>query len=231
MPGKILMIEDEPGLVITLSDRLEQNGYQVTVENRGDTGLERALAGGFDLILLDIMLPGMNGFDVCTSLRKKDKVTPVLMLTARGELEDKVRGLKIGADDYLTKPFEAAELLARIEALMRRAPIEQSGSGEELANFSFGNTEVDFAQAEVFYKGNKVEMSAREFHLLKYFIINEGKLHSRDSLLKEVWGYDSTPNTRTVDVHVAWLRQKLEPVPSHPKHILTVHGFGYKFQP
>ena len=230
MPGKLLMIEDEPGLVITMSDRLEQSGYDVTVENRGDTGLETALNGEFDLILLDIMLPGMNGFDVCTALRKKDKSTPVLMLTARGELDDKVRGLKIGADDYLTKPFEAPELLARIEALMRRAPVEHEYAQAQMENFSFASVFVDFNQAEVLRQGEKVEMSAREFHLLKFFILNREKLLSRENLLKEVWGYDSTPNTRTVDVHVAWLRQKLETVPSHPRHILTVHGFGYKFQ-
>lgn len=229
MPYKILMIEDEPGLVITLSDRLEKNGYSVTVENRGDTGLVTALKGGFDLILLDIMLPGMNGFDLCVALRKKNRNIPVLMLTARGELEDKVMGLKLGADDYLTKPFEAPELLARIEALIRRAPVERS-SEQIKGQFNFFDVEVDFDQAEVLKDGSKVDLSAREFHLLKFFIINKDKLLSRDLLLKEVWGYDSTPNTRTVDVHVAWLRQKLESTPSHPRHILTVHGFGYRFQ-
>ena len=230
MARQILLVEDEPGLQLTLSDRLRNEGYEVETAADGDTGYARALDGGFDLIILDVMLPGRNGFDVCRDLRQQNVATPILMLTARGQVADKVVGLKLGADDYLTKPFENIELLARIEALLRRA--ESSGeavAAKELERYVFGDVTVDFRKAEVHRGGQLVELSAREFQLLRYFIHHRGDVLSRDELLNNVWGYDAMPSTRTVDVHVAWLRQKVETNPKHPEHIRTIHGMGYKF--
>jgi two-component system alkaline phosphatase synthesis response regulator PhoP len=177
--------------------------------------------------VLDVMLPGRDGFDVAKTIRAQGIQTPILMLTARAEVVDRVVGLKLGADDYLTKPFETIELLARIEALMRRAPSGPSGVG--LERYQFGDITVDVRKAEVMQKGQQLDLSAKEFQLLKYFIEHRGATVSRDELLHEVWGYSAMPSTRTVDVHVAWLRQKLEPNPRVPQYILTVHGMGYKF--
>jgi two-component system alkaline phosphatase synthesis response regulator PhoP len=222
---KLLLVEDEPGLVMTLTDRLLAEGYEVDSVGEASAALERASAGGFDAILLDVMLPGGNGFDVCRTLRQRGVRTPILMLTARGQVVDRVVGLKLGADDYLVKPFEMSELLARIEALLRRAPsAAASADGRR-----FGDVTIDFRRAEVTKAGQRVELSAREFKLLRYFVEHSGAALSRDELLNEVWGYNSMPTTRTVDVHVAWLRQKLETNPRHPEHLLTVHGLGYKF--
>jgi two-component system alkaline phosphatase synthesis response regulator PhoP len=223
---RILLVEDEPGLVLTLTDRLVNEGYSVEAVSDGEAALELTDGQAFDLILLDVMLPGKNGFDVCRDLRQKGNQTPVLMLTARGQVVDKVVGLKLGADDYLTKPFEMMELLARIEALLRRAP---NRKGEALDSYRFGDVRVDFRRAEVTREDEVVELSALEFKLLKYFIENRGATLSRDELLDRVWGYDAMPYSRTVDVHVSWLRQKLEPNPTHPQYILTVHRQGYKF--
>jgi len=226
MNERILLIEDEVGLVLTLTDRLKSEGYRVETTTDGETGLARATSEAFDLILLDVMLPKMNGFDVCHELRHKHIQTPTIMLTARGQLTDKVVGLKLGADDYVTKPFEMMELLARIEALLRRAP---STPVPDTDTFRFGPVYVDFRKAEVLVDGTLVELSAREFSLLRYFIAHRGRMTSREELLNEVWGYNAMPATRTVDVHIAWLRQKLEPNPRHPQFLLTVHGLGYKF--
>lgn len=223
---RILLIEDEAGLRLTLSDRLRSEGYDVDTASDGVAGYDKALAGGYDLILLDVMMPGKNGFDVCRDLRRQNVSTPVLMLTARGQTIDKVLGLKIGADDYLTKPFETMELLARIEALLRRRPTTDNG-----ATFAeFGDVRVDFKSTEVRRHGEPLQLSAKEFQLLKYFVEHPGETLSRDQLLHEVWGYESMPSTRTVDVHVAWLRQKVEADPKNPAFIVTVHGMGYKFQ-
>jgi two-component system alkaline phosphatase synthesis response regulator PhoP len=226
MSKRILLVEDEPGLVLTLSDRLTSEGYQIESARDGEAGLERASNEAFDAVILDVMLPRKNGFDVCRDLRQRGVNTPVLMLTARGQVVDKVVGLKLGADDYLTKPFEMIELLARVEALLRRAPAAPALQSE---NYQFGSIKVDFRRAEVERDGEKIELSAKEFQLLRYFIEHREATLSRDELLNEVWGYDAMPTTRTVDVHVAWLRQKLEPNPRHPQYILTVHGMGYKF--
>jgi two-component system alkaline phosphatase synthesis response regulator PhoP len=226
MSKRILLIEDEPGLVMTLTDRLTSEGYVVASERDGEAGLEQASLESFDAIILDVMLPHKNGFDICRDLRQRGVQTPVLMLTARGQLVDKVVGLKLGADDYLTKPFEMIELLARLEALLRRAPIKPSSPPEV---YQFGPNRVDFRRVEVERDGRKVELSAKEFQLLRYFIEHREATISRDVLLNEVWGYDAMPTTRTVDVHVAWLRQKIEPNPRHPQFVLTVHGMGYKF--
>jgi len=224
---RVLLVEDEEGLILTLTDRLVSEGVEVVSAKDGEAGFDLAVSEGFDLILLDVMLPKKNGYDVCRDLRQRGVETPILMLTAKGETIDKVLGLKLGADDYLTKPFEVMELLARIEALLRRAPAKSNGHSVDA--FRFGDVTVDFKRATVAKEDSKVELSAMEFKLLQYLIENRGLVHSRDHLLDQVWGYDAMPSTRTVDVHIAWLRQKLEENPRRPRFIHTVHGMGYKF--
>jgi two-component system alkaline phosphatase synthesis response regulator PhoP len=224
---RLLIVEDEPGLVLTLTDRLGREGYSVESAQDGRSGFERALQEPFDLVLLDVMLPGQNGFDVLRDLRQHGIETPVIMLTARGQVVDKVVGLKLGADDYLTKPFEMMELVARIEARLRRAATPKDTVDAEA--YRFGVVTVDFRKAEVTRDGQALDLSAREYQLLRYFIEHRGATISRDELLNHVWGYNAMPNTRTVDVHVAWLRQKIEPNPKHPQYVLTAHGLGYKF--
>jgi len=223
---RVLLVEDEPGLVLTLTDRLKSEGYEVGSASDGPSGLERATRERWDVILLDVMLPGASGFDVCRDLRKRGITTPIIMLTARGQVIDKVLGLKLGADDYLTKPFDMLELTARIEVQLRRA---SAASGAATTRYEFGDIAVDFRKAEVTRAGKPLDLSAREFLLLKYFIEHREAKITRDELLNEVWGYHSMPSTRTVDVHVAWLRQKIEPDPKHPQYIQTMHGMGYKF--
>jgi len=226
MTQHILLVEDEPGLVMTLSDRLTSEGYAVEIAQDAETGLARSTSEPFDLIILDVMLPGGSGFDVCRDLRQRGIRTPIIMLTARGQITDKVVGLKIGADDYVTKPFEMMELLARVEVQFRRA---SSGVTAVSETYQFGDVRVDFRRAEAYRGQDVVELSAKEFKLLCYLIEHRGAALSRDELLNEVWGYDAAVSTRTVDVHVAWLRQKLEPNQRHPQFILTIHGLGYKF--
>ena len=223
---RVLLVEDEPGLVVTLTDRLKSEGYQISSATDGATAITVASRQHFDVILLDVMLPGVSGFDVCRDLRQQGIKTPIIMLTARGQIMDKVLGLKIGADDYLTKPFDMLELLARVEVQLRRA---SALSGTSAAEYRFGDVTVNFRKAEVVRAGAPLELSAREFLLLKYFIEHREATLTRDELLNEVWGYHSMPSTRTVDVHVAWLRQKIEDNPRHPQYVLTVHGMGYKF--
>lgn len=224
---KILLVEDEKGLILTLTDRLTSEGFDVTSTSDGKDGFDLASTEQFDLIILDVMLPKKNGYDIARDLRQKGIQTPILMLTAKGETIDKVLGLKLGADDYLTKPFEVIELLARVEALLRRSPNQTEASPN--GAFRFGDVGVDFKRAEVTRGNEPVDLSAMEFRLLQFFIENRGTVHSRDDLLDAVWGYDAMPTTRTVDVHIAWLRQKLEENPRHPQYIQTVHGMGYKF--
>jgi two-component system alkaline phosphatase synthesis response regulator PhoP len=221
---RILLVEDDPSLVLALSDRLESDGYRIDCVKDGETGVQEAIKGTYDLILLDVMLPGKSGFEVCRELRRRGVETRILMLTARAQLSDKVEGLDLGADDYLTKPFEVAELLARIKALLRR-----SFPTKRLENIRFGDVEIDFVSAEVARDGIPVKLSALEFQLLRHLIENEGILLSRNELLDAVWGVDAMPSTRTVDVHISWLRQKLELEPHNPRFILTVRGLGYKF--
>lgn len=225
MNARILLVEDEPGLVMTLTDRLASENYQTETAGDVQTGLTRATSEQFDLILLDVMLPGGNGFDLCRDLRQQGIKTPIIMLTARGQVIDKVLGLKIGADDYVTKPFEMMELLARIEVQLRR----KRGAPASAENYHFGDVRVDFRRAEAYRGHEPVELSAKEFKLLRYLIEHRGAALSRDELLNEVWGYDAAVTTRTVDVHVAGLRQKIEPNQRHPQFILTIHGVGYKF--
>jgi two-component system, OmpR family, alkaline phosphatase synthesis response regulator PhoP len=226
MTQRILLVEDEPGLVMTMSDRLIAEGYAVESAQDAETGLARARSASLDLIILDVMLPGGNGLDVCRDLRQRGIRTPIIMLTARGQVIDKVLGLKLGADDYVTKPFEMMELLARVEAQLRRA---SSGASVSAGSYHFGDVRVDFRRAEAYRGQDVVELSAKEFKLLRYMIEHRGAALSRDELLNEVWGYDAAVTTRTVDVHVAGLRQKLETNQRHPQFILTLHGVGYKF--
>jgi two-component system alkaline phosphatase synthesis response regulator PhoP len=226
MSGKILVIEDEEVIRMTLGDRLESEGYAVDFAFDGEEGFQKASRNAYDLVLLDIMLPRKNGFDVCRDIRMAGVVVPILMLTARGQTIDKVLGLKIGADDYLTKPFDAMELVARIEALLRRANVPAPAGVHR-----FGPLQIDLRGTSVTRDGKVVPLSAREFQLLRYFVEHPGTTLSREILLKEVWAYSTEAFTRTVDVHVASLRQKLEEDPKKPSLIVTVVGLGYKFVP
>ncbi len=225
MNENILLVEDEQALRMTLSDRLQSEGYVVDFSPDGEQGFEKATSLPFDLIILDIMLPRRSGLDVCRDIRLAGLATPILLLTARGQIVDKVAGLKLGADDYVTKPFDTLELIARIEALLRRAPT-RTGQGI----LQFGSIRVDIRGTQVTREGRPVYLSAREFQLLRYFTEHNGITLSRDEILREVWGYEVGTFTRTVDVHVASLRQKLEKAPKKPELILTVPGIGYKFQ-
>ncbi len=230
MDERILIVEDEEALRVALSDRLETEGYVVETASDGEEGYGKALTGKFDLILLDLMLPRKKGFDVCRDVRNAGLMVPIIILTARGETVDKVQGLKIGADDYVTKPFEMLEVMARIEAHLRRNPApSQTQTQAEPDVLEFGGVRVDFRGTSVTRKGRVVPLSAREFQLLKYFVQHPDATLSREVLLKEVWGYSTGTYTRTVDVHVASLRQKLENDPRRPTYLVTVLGLGYKF--
>ena len=229
MRGNILLIEDEAGLIMTIEDRLLEEKYQVQSASDGELGFELATTGKFDVIILDLMLPKKSGLEICTALRKLDIETPIIMLTAKGQLLDKVLGLKLGADDYMQKPFEMMELLARIEVQLRKknTHVIRTDNGQSL----FGDVILDFNQMKITRGEEQISLSTKEFQLLKFMVENEKTILSRDQLLNEVWGYDALPSTRTVDVHIAWLRQKLEIDSRYPKHIITIHGFGYKFMP
>lgn len=224
--SRILLVEDEASLALTLSDLLAAEGYSVETAGDGPTGLARALNEAWDLLILDVMLPGKNGFDVCRELRQHGKDVAILMLTARTQLTDRVVGLKLGADDYLTKPFEPPELLARIEALLRRIKKDKL---HPVVQFEFGDVAVNFEQGEVLKAGAAVSLAAKELDLLRYLVDHRGKVVSREELLEGVWEYQPGVSSRTIDVHVAWLRQKLEDNPANPKHIHTVRGVGYRF--
>jgi two-component system alkaline phosphatase synthesis response regulator PhoP len=226
MNERILLVEDEEALLMTLTDRLRNEGYSIEVARNGDDGYNHGTRDVFDLIILDVQLPKRNGFDVCRDIRQAGVATPVLMLTARAQTVDKVVGLKIGADDYVTKPFEMMELMARIEALLRRAPMRTQEPDEVQ---QFGDLKIDLRGTEVSRDGKNVPLSAREFQLLRYLVENRGKTVSRGELLKEVWGYNAATYTRTVDMHVASLRQKIEDDPKQPQLVVTVPGLGYKF--
>jgi DNA-binding response OmpR family regulator len=222
---KILIVEDEPNMVAGLRDNFEFEGYQVITAGDGVAGLERAIGESPDLVILDVMMPRMSGLDVCKQLKSKRPSIPIIMLTARGQEVDKVVGLELGADDYVTKPFSIRELLARVKAVLRRA--KTAPKTEE--KYSFGEVEVNLRSCQVSRKGHSLDFSSKEFELLKYFLIHPGETLSRDRLLEDVWGYDRFPTTRTVDAHIVRLRQKVEPKPEEPRFILTVHGTGYKF--
>ena len=221
----MLIIEDEPNMVTGLKDSCEYEGYEVAVARNGKEGLEKASSEKPDIILLDVMLPVMSGIDVCRTLRTRGIETPIVMLTARSQEIDKVVGLEVGADDYVTKPFSVKELLARIRAHLRRA----ANQVVEIESFTFGDVELNFKKYSARKSGQPLDLSAREFALLHYLIRHRGEIVTRDQLLDDVWGYESSPVTRTVDNHIAKLRQKIEPDPSEPQHIITIHRLGYRF--
>ena len=223
---RILLVDDEAGLRRTLSDRLRKEGYGVDTAANGLIASDMARKSDYDLIILDLNLPAKNGLEVCRDLRREDKNVAVLMLTARDAVADKITGLKLGADDYMTKPFESAELMARIEALLRRTKPADAGPEE----YVFGDVCVRPRAGQVLRGGRPVRLSAQEFKLLCHFVRHPDVVFSRDELLDAVWGYQATPETRTVDVHVSWLRQKLEPDPHTPIFIVTVYGLGYRFE-
>lgn len=222
---RILVIEDEPQMLLGLRDNLELEGYEVVTASDGDEGLQKAASVQPDLVILDVMLPRKNGFDVCRELRARSNATPVVMLTARNQETDKVLGLELGADDYVTKPFSITELLARVRAVLRR-----SGSRQTTADiYRIGELEIDFRLHQARRGKQRVEFTAREFELLRYFVTHTGQVVTREQILNEVWGYEEFPTTRTIDNFVAKLRQKIERSPHAPEHILTIHGSGYKF--
>jgi two-component system alkaline phosphatase synthesis response regulator PhoP len=222
---RILLVDDEPGLRRTLSDRLRKEGYGVDTAANGVLASDMVRKGDYDLVILDLNLPSKTGLEVCQELRREGKTVAVLMLTARDAIADKIAGLKLGADDYMTKPFESAELMARIEALLRRTKAE---AGPE--EYVFSDVRVKPRAGQVLRGGRPVRLSAQEFKLLCHFVRHPHVVFSRDELLDAVWGYQATPETRTVDVHVSWLRQKLEPDPHSPVFIVTVYGLGYRFE-
>ena len=223
--SRILIVEDEPAMVAGLRDNFEYEGYEVISAGDGEEGLARALADDPDLVVLDVMMPRLSGLDVCKQLKSKKPALPIIMLTARGQEVDKVVGLELGADDYVTKPFSIRELMARVKAVLRRA----APAAAEPEIYRFSDVEVNVRRNEVLRNGSRVELSAKEFALLAYFVAHPAETLSRDRLLDAVWGYENYPNTRTVDTHIVHLRQKLEPNPEEPRFILTVHGTGYKF--
>jgi len=222
---RILIVEDEPAMVAGLRDNFEYEGYDVISAADGVAGLERALADDPDLVVLDVMMPRMSGLDVCKQLKTRKPSLPIIMLTARGQEIDKVVGLELGADDYVTKPFSIRELMARVKAVLRRS----SSPAPAAEVYRFSDIEVNIRSNEVLRAGRPVDLSAKEFALLAYFVAHPVETLSRDRLLDAVWGYEHYPNTRTVDTHIVHLRQKLEPNPEDPRFILTVHGSGYKF--
>ena len=223
--AKILIVEDEPNMVAGLRDNFEFEGYTVVTARDGVEGLQRALDESPDLVVLDVMMPRMSGLEVCKQLRAKRGSIPIIMLTARGQEVDKVVGLELGADDYVTKPFSIRELLARVKAVLRRTAVVP----KDMDQHSFADVEVDLKRCRVLKSGKVIDVSSKEFELLRYFVCHSGEILSRDRLLEEVWGYDNYPTTRTVDTHLVRLRQKLEPDPEQPQYFLTVHGTGYRF--
>jgi two-component system alkaline phosphatase synthesis response regulator PhoP len=223
--SKILIVEDEPDMVLGLKDNFEFEGYEVLTASDGVAGLERAREAKPDLVVLDIMLPKLSGLEVCKTLRSEGFEAPIIMLTARGQEIDKVVGLELGADDYVTKPFSIRELLARVRAILRRT----EGRKKRLSRYRFADVELDFEVYRAKKAGEALDMSPREFELLRYLIERKGETVSRDRLLEDVWGYESYPSTRTVDTHIAKLRAKIGDSGTEPRYILTIHGTGYKF--
>ena len=221
----ILIVEDEPDMARGLQFNLEARGYDVVIAVDGAAGLAAAAEAKPDLVLLDVMLPKRDGFDVCRTLRKTQPGLPIVMLTAKGQENDVVLGLKLGADDYVKKPFGVAELIARIETVLRRSSAT-NGKPERL---EFGRVVVDFTKHEAWRAGSPLGLTPKEFEMLQYFAAHRGAVVSRDALLDAVWGYTSIPNTRTVDTHIVKLRQKIEADPREPRHLITLHGIGYKF--
>lgn len=227
MSARILFVEDEPGILLVVADLLRTEGHTVETARDGNSGLRLALEGRFDLLLLDVMLPGMDGFEVCHAVRERGFDGAILMLTARGQVRDRVEGLRTGADDYLVKPFDPDELLARVNALLRRVRKE---SLTPVTRVEFGENAFDFARMEFSRNGRPVEFAAKEVELLRFLINHRGSVVTRERILQQVWNEVRHITPRTVDVHVAWLRQKIEADPQNPRHILTVRGEGYRFE-
>lgn len=223
--NRVLIVEDDKSLAIALKRGFEFEGYSTVIAKDGETALQLASAEEFELMILDVMLPKLSGFDICQRLRNAGNPIPIIMLTARGQEIDKVLGLKMGADDYLTKPFSFMELMARVEAILRRINRKVSA----LEQYQFGDVVIDFFSLTATKAGQGIHLSQREFKLLKYFIEHRGEAVTRDQLLDAVWGYERFPLSRTVDMHIAKLRQKIESLPSQPMWLITVHGSGYKF--
>lgn len=221
---KLLIVEDDDSLAVALRDGFEFEGYSVRLAKDGPSGLRLALVADIHLIVLDVMLPGLSGLELCNQLRKAGNSVPVVFLTVRSEESDKILGLKLGADDYVTKPFSFMELACRVEAVLRRV----SDRGQREETFQFSEISVDLKGHRVIKRGNLLELSSREFEVFRYLLEHRGHVVSRNQLLDAVWGYENYPFTRTVDVHIAKLRKKLEDNPNEPNYLITVHGFGYK---
>lgn len=228
MGKKILMVEDEPHIADAVAFNLKKEGYEVILAADGETGLERIFTERPDLVLLDLMLPGIDGIEVCRRVRARSQL-PIIVLTAKEAEIDRVLGLEMGADDYVTKPFSVRELLARIKTVLRRSDYSESNSGEEQL-LKFGHLQIDCLGHEVKVAGEKIELSAKEYELLRVLATNAGRVLSRDLLLDRIWGADFYGDPRTVDVHIRWLREKIEVDPGNPEYILTVRGSGYKFR-
>jgi two-component system alkaline phosphatase synthesis response regulator PhoP len=226
---KVLIVEDDPAMSVALRDGFEYEGYAVTLAQDGEAGLRLATAELPDLILLDVMLPRITGLDVCKTLRGDGNRVPIIMLTARGQEIDKVLGLKLGADDYVTKPFGFMELMARVEAVLRRCASSAEAPPPQLETYRFGDVTLDFRAHEAWKGGKTIDLSPREFQLLGFFIQHRGEVVTREKLLDTVWDYNAIPFTRTVDMHIAKLRKKIEDNPADPRHVITVHRLGYKF--
>lgn len=222
---QILVIEDDLSILLGLKDNLIMEGYEVITAANGNDGLIMANERNFDLLILDIMLPGMNGFEICKKVKKEKSNMPIIMLTARNSEMDKIAGLDYGADDYITKPFSISELLARIRALLRRAYPDK----KKLETYTFGNVTIEFTKMEAFAQGKEIRLTKKEYSILEYFIQHEGEVVHRHDLLNEVWGYDNIPTTRTIDNFILDIRKKIEKIPSNPKHIVSISGVGYKF--
>ncbi len=221
----ILLVEDDESILFGLQDILEGDGYQISTASNGMDGLKLATEKSIDLLVLDIMLPGMNGLEICKRIKKEKAVLPIIMLTAKSSEMDKISGLDYGADDYITKPFSLSELLARIRAILRRAYPEENIP----KHFSFGNVALDFIKMEAFVNDKEVKFTRKEFAILEYFINREGEVVHRHDLLNNIWGYDKVPTTRTVDTFILEIRKKIEKTPSKPKHIVSISGIGYRF--
>lgn len=228
MTSRILLVEDAPDVQLIVADLLRGHGHDVVVSSDGEEGLRVASEQRFDLMILDVMLPGMNGFDLCRSIRERGFDGAILMLTARAQIDDRVEGLQTGADDYLIKPFDSKELLARVSALLRRlgkTPLTP------VLKYQFADVAVDFERREILRGGMPVNLAAKELQLLRHLIDHRGQVVSREILLSRIWQDQPFIGPRTVDVHIAWLRQKLEPNPQAPRYIVTVRGEGYSFEP
>jgi len=225
---KVLIVEDEAAILTGLKDNLEGEGYRVSTASDGKNGLDKALKENVDIVLLDIMLPGMSGFDICKEIKSKKLTLPIVMLTAKAEEADKIMGLELGADDYITKPFSVNELLARIKAVLRRVKIHKDAKQKKINSYELGDIRLDFVRLEAYKGKNKLKLSKREFEILGYMIKRKNEVVSRNDLLDVVWGYEVYPSTRTVDNFIARIRKQIEKRPSKPEYIQSIRSAGYK---